>query len=108
MNSNSKALSALCYFSVLFAPFLLPIIVYFVVDDTDVKHHAKRAFMSHLLSVILAFILVVIYFFIFLNTPDQTLSTALLVLLIAVTIIFIIAYAIIFIWNIIQAVKVMR
>ncbi|MGX1901530.1 uncharacterized protein DUF4870 [Thermolongibacillus altinsuensis] len=48
MNSN-KLLSSLCYFSVLFAPFLFPIIVYFVTNDEVVKGHVKKALLSHLI-----------------------------------------------------------
>ncbi|BDG45817.1 MULTISPECIES: DUF4870 domain-containing protein [Parageobacillus] len=46
MNSN-KVLASLCYFSILFAGFVFPIIVYFVTDDQEVKKHAKKAFLSH-------------------------------------------------------------
>lgn len=46
MNS-SKVLASLCYFSILFAGFIFPIIVYFVTDDKEVKKHAKKAFLSH-------------------------------------------------------------
>lgn len=51
-------LSALCYFSVFFAPFILPIVVYFVVEDVEVKRHAKRSLVSHLIpaATILLFI----------------------------------------------------
>ncbi|AGT33430.1 hypothetical protein M493_16080 [Geobacillus genomosp. 3] len=50
--STNKVLAALCYFSVFFAPFLLPIVVYFVVEDMDVKRHAKRSLVSHLIPVL--------------------------------------------------------
>jgi hypothetical protein len=46
VNSN-KVLASLCYFSILFAGFVFPIIVYFVTDDQEVKKHAKKAFLSH-------------------------------------------------------------
>ncbi|ASS98229.1 MULTISPECIES: DUF4870 domain-containing protein [Geobacillus] len=50
--STNKVLSALCYFSVFFAPFILPIVVYFVVEDLEVKRHAKRALVSHLIPAV--------------------------------------------------------
>ncbi|AMX85168.1 hypothetical protein GS3922_00820 [Geobacillus subterraneus] len=50
--STNKVLSALCYFSVFFAPFILPIVTYFVVEDPEVKHHAKRSLVSHLIPAI--------------------------------------------------------
>ncbi|TMU84360.1 DUF4870 domain-containing protein [Bacillus sp. BHET2] len=49
---TNKVLSALCYFSIFFAGFLFPLIVYFVSDDQYVKKDAKAAFLSHLLPVI--------------------------------------------------------
>ncbi|MCC5802097.1 DUF4870 domain-containing protein [Rossellomorea vietnamensis] len=49
---TNKVLSALCYFSIFFAGFLFPLIVYFVSDNPHVKKDAKSAFLSHLLPVI--------------------------------------------------------
>ncbi|WP_064093039.1 DUF4870 domain-containing protein [Rossellomorea aquimaris] len=49
---TNKVLSALCYFSIFFAGFILPIIVYFLSDNPHVKKDAKAAFLSHLLPVI--------------------------------------------------------
>lgn len=51
MDTN-KVLSALCYFSIFFAGFLFPLIVYFLTDNPYVKKGAKAAFLSHLLPVI--------------------------------------------------------
>lgn len=59
---NPKILSALSYFSVLFAPFLLPIIVYFISQDSEVKYHAKKSLISHIIPVILLIILFVSVF----------------------------------------------
>ncbi|KQB92025.1 MULTISPECIES: DUF4870 domain-containing protein [Geobacillus] len=50
--STNKVISSLCYFSIFFAPFILPIVVYFVVEDPGVKHHAKRSLFSHLIPAI--------------------------------------------------------
>ncbi|WP_316572357.1 DUF4870 domain-containing protein [Neobacillus sp. YIM B06451] len=47
-----KILSGLCYFSIFFAPFLFPIVVYFVVDDFITKEHAKKALLSHLIPFV--------------------------------------------------------
>jgi glycopeptide antibiotics resistance protein len=51
-NNNYKLISALCYFSIFFAGFILPIAVYFIVDNREVKDHAKRALLSHLIPLI--------------------------------------------------------
>ncbi|HET7626947.1 MAG TPA: hypothetical protein VFK44_01045 [Bacillales bacterium] len=50
MNLNA-VLASLCYLSVFFAPFLFPIIVYFVVESPDVKQAAKLSFLSHLIPL---------------------------------------------------------
>ncbi len=49
---TNKVLSALCYFSIFFAGFIFPIIVYFISDNPYVKKDAKAAFLSHLLPII--------------------------------------------------------
>lgn len=58
MDTN-KVLSALCYFSIFFAGFLFPIVVYFLSNEMDVKKHAKTALFSHLIPVfsVLVFII---------------------------------------------------
>ncbi|WP_409290342.1 DUF4870 domain-containing protein [Peribacillus sp. SCS-37] len=48
----SKLLSSLSYFSVFFAPFLLPIVIYFVSDDLFVRDNAKKALLSHLIPFV--------------------------------------------------------
>lgn len=62
MNSN-KVLASLCYFSIFFAGFIFPIVVYFVANDPEVKQHAKKAFLSHLIpaATILLFIISAIF-----------------------------------------------
>ena len=68
--SNNKLLSALCYFSVFFSPLLIPVIIYFVTDDHEVKYHAKRSFVSHLVPVV--FLLQDLSFFLFQCFPLPT------------------------------------
>ncbi|SEM90804.1 DUF4870 domain-containing protein [Paenibacillus sp. OV219] len=51
MESN-KIISALCYFSIFFAGFIVPVVIYFVTNDYEVKQHAKRALFSHLIPLI--------------------------------------------------------
>ena len=51
MDTN-KILSSLSYFSIFFAGFLFPLVVFFVTDDKRVKYHAKKAFLSHLLPLV--------------------------------------------------------
>ena len=108
MNSNAKALSGLSYLSIFFLPFFLPIIIFFGSKDVETKRHAKRAFISHLLTIVLSVFLVVIMLFTFLNILDNTLSLTLIIFMFISFILCIIVTAAIFIWNIVQAVKVIR
>lgn len=51
-NTSDKILASLCYFSVFFAPILLPIIVW-IVAKPPVSKHAKRSLMYHILPWVL-------------------------------------------------------
>ncbi|HZG61697.1 MAG TPA: DUF4870 domain-containing protein [Anoxybacillus sp.] len=106
MNAN-KVLSSLCYFSVFFAGFIFPIIVYFVSDDVDVKQHAKKALISHVIPLI-----TVVFFGILAITvgafnqagfPDAIPGIAFLGVIIAAIINFIVI-----IWNIVKGIQVLK
>lgn len=49
---TNRVLAAVSYFSLFFAPFLVPLILYFISTDPYVKEHTRRALLSHLLPVI--------------------------------------------------------
>ncbi|QUW23507.1 DUF4870 domain-containing protein [Sporosarcina sp. Marseille-Q4063] len=59
--TNQKLLSSLCYFSIFFFPLLLPFVIYLVTDEQEVKNHARRAFISHLIPVILLIAGIIIF-----------------------------------------------
>ena len=59
--TNQKLVSSLCYFSVFFFPLLLPFVIYLVTDEQEVKNHARRAFISHLIPVILLIAGIIIF-----------------------------------------------
>lgn len=99
--NEKKILSALCYFSVFFAPFLFPIIVYFVVGP-EVKKHAKKALWSHLIPLIVLF--------------GGAITTIILgvsgwehfaIGLIAIYALFAILALIVLIWNIVKGIQIM-
>ncbi|MCA0991635.1 DUF4870 domain-containing protein [Bacillus hwajinpoensis] len=95
--SVEKVMSSLCYFSVFFAPFLFPIIVYFVVRDEEVSYHAKRSIVSHLLpflTIILALLAVFVM--------DVG------VVIILGFILFSLLNVVVFIWNIVKGIQVLR
>ncbi|PEL08024.1 DUF4870 domain-containing protein [Bacillus sp. AFS017336] len=99
---TNKILSSLCYFSIFFAPFLLPIIVYFVAKDQQIKSHSKRALFSHILPFLTIIILGAISIFTFNTTGDGVSYT-----IIGGFILVCIVNLVVFIWNIVQGIKIL-
>ncbi|HEY9570634.1 hypothetical protein CH76_10925 [Lysinibacillus sp. BF-4] len=106
---NERVLASLSYFSIFFAPFLFPIILYLIVKEEFIKHHAKRALLSHLVPVVFGFILM---FFLLtgslLTEANNSAGTGIaigyvigMIAYFAVTIGF-------FIWNIVQGIRVLK
>jgi hypothetical protein len=101
MMDTRKVLSGLSYFSIFFAGILFPLVVMFASGDNVTKSHAKKAFLSHLIPLIPAPLLL---FAIFndINTinnegiPVFTLVTAGIMVLVSL---------IVTIWNVIKGVK---
>jgi predicted ABC-type exoprotein transport system permease subunit len=97
-----KIISSLCYFSVFFAPFLFPIVVYFVADEHDMKKHAKASFLSHVVPA-LTFLL---FFIVFI--PGMPLSGEIIVgWLFLIMILFCLLSFIIAVWNVVKGIKVL-
>lgn len=97
-----KIISSLCYFSVFFAPFLFPIVVYFVADEHEMKKHAKASFISHLIPA-LTFVL---FFVVFIPgmpvSGDLVFGWALIMM-----ILFGLLSFIIMVWNVVKGIKVL-
>ncbi|MCL1697903.1 MULTISPECIES: DUF4870 domain-containing protein [unclassified Lysinibacillus] len=108
---NQKILSAFSYLSILFAPFIVPLIVYFVAKDSDVKSHSIRALISHLIPVAFGIILFAVFIFSTLTfnnlDPDLGSNKFLIIWLVSFGIYFLVSIGVV-IWNIIQAVRVVR
>src|SRR5699024_1321770 len=51
MMTSDKFLSSLCYFSVFFAPFLFPIMVWILTKD-EVRYHSGKALWTHIVPYI--------------------------------------------------------
>jgi hypothetical protein len=100
---TKRILSALCYFSVMFAGILFPLVAYFASEDLEVKHHAKKALFSHLIPLIpLPLILLSLYFDITRGTgefPILMFSSAMFMVLLSL---------IVLVWNIVKGVKVLN
>ncbi|KGR87045.1 DUF4870 domain-containing protein [Lysinibacillus odysseyi] len=106
MDTN-KGLSALNYFSVFFAPFIVPIIVYFVSSDPEVKRHAMRALLSHIIPIILGIVLFILLFAAGLFGAQGSEDTVFIM-----WVVFVLGYGILYlaitIWNVVQGIKVLR
>ncbi|GLB59824.1 hypothetical protein [Cytobacillus sp. NCCP-133] len=97
-----KVLSALSYFSIMFAGFIFPLIVFFASGDPEVKRHSKSAFLSHLIP------LVPVPFFMFAGVTQFTVNEQDIPVFFLVSVgIAIILSLIVLIWNIIKGVKVL-
>ncbi|RDI41037.1 DUF4870 domain-containing protein [Falsibacillus pallidus] len=103
MESN-KALSALCYFSIFFAGFLLPLIVFFVSSDPEVKKHAKSSFLSHIIPLAaVPFMLAALIFDQQAFQPDGGFPVFIIVSLIVS---FILTVSVV-VWNVYKGIKVL-
>ena len=105
--NNSKTLNALNYFSVFFAPLLVPIIIYFVSPDPEVKRHSIRALLSHVIPFIFGVILVIILFIVgvfSMEVNGDTLFVTWILLMLGYGLL----YLAIVIWNVVQGIKVLR
>ncbi|WP_432352838.1 DUF4870 domain-containing protein [Sporosarcina sp. A2] len=119
---NSKLLSSLSYFSVFFAPLLVPFVIWLVVDNRDVKQHSKRALISHLIPMILLIAATLISFFQFfplrqtsldfMHDPSINTVANPMGFWGAAPILFMMIYGFLFIivliWNVVQGVKVFK
>lgn len=111
---NKKLVSSLCYFSVFIFPLLLPFVIYLVIDDNDVKNHAKRALISHLIPVILLIAGIIIFSFSMFSI-DRRMSTIISggfdfwsVAPFIFTLLYSLLFIIILIWNVFQGVKMLK
>lgn len=100
---TKRVLSSLSYFSVLFAGFIFPLVVFFVSEDSFTKGHAKRAFLSHLIPFIPTPLLAISFYYDITSGTDHfpiyTISCVALMAIIGITIL---------IWNIVRGVKVLK
>ncbi|HBT72224.1 MAG TPA: DUF4870 domain-containing protein [Lysinibacillus sp.] len=105
---NQKILSAFSYLSIFFAPFIVPLIVYIITKDSDVKRHSIRALISHLIPFVFGILFFIVFVFSTFNLdPTSGNNTMLIIWFVSFAIYAIVSLGIV-IWNIIQAVRVIR
>jgi multisubunit Na+/H+ antiporter MnhE subunit len=91
-----KLISSLCYFSIFFAGFIVPLVIYFITNDYEVRHHAKRALVSHILPFFSLFLLLILLL------PRPYISG-----LIVLGVLSAVLYFVVIIWNIIKGIQVL-
>jgi len=97
-----KVLSSLCYFSIFFAGFLFPLIVYFATGDEVTKRHAKKSLLSHLIPLIPTALMVFTILNDIFTMPDR-----ISVITIISMIVLLLTWGFVVIWNIIKGVKIL-
>lgn len=102
---TDKVLAALSYFSILFAGIIFPIVVYFVTKNSNVKSHAKKALLSHLIPLIPIPVFGLIFIIGILNDTGEWMFSAFLFIGVGLSIVL---SLVVLIWNIIKGVKVLQ
>ncbi|WP_042353992.1 DUF4870 domain-containing protein [Bacillus rubiinfantis] len=97
-----KVLSSLCYFSIFFAGFIFPFVVWLASGDGVTKQHAKKAFLSHLIPIIPMIFMIFAIISDAINIQEQ--MPVMTVVSIVVTGL---VWLIMVIWNIIKGIKVL-
>ena len=98
---TSKVLSGLGYLSVLFAGILFPLVLFLATEDKRTKYHAKKAFLSQLITLIpIPFVIITAIFQIGMNPSELPL------LFIGSILLAVIVNLIVAIWNIIKGIQV--
>lgn len=103
MDRNDKIFSSLCYFSIFFAGFLFPLIIYFVTTEEKVKSHAKGALVSHLIPVFTICMAIVTFSGELLGTQSHFPFGGIALLFVSAILSFIIM-----IWNVFKGIQVLQ
>ena len=97
-----KVLSSLCYFSIFFAGFLFPLIVYFASGDEGTKRHAKKSLLSHLIPLIPTALMVFTILNDIFNLHDRVSAFTIISI-----VVLLLKWVVVIIWNIIKGVKIL-
>lgn len=108
--NNNRIISSLCYFSIFFAGFILPLIVFLIVKEKDVQKHAKAALISHLLLYIPSIVGIIIFAIISASNGNATDETVAVFGFGVITLFILLGLFMlaIVIWNIYRGIKVLN
>ncbi|AUJ29942.1 MAG: DUF4870 domain-containing protein [Liquorilactobacillus hordei] len=100
-----KILSSLSYLSIVFAPFIFPLIIWFVcADEPIIRNHAKKSFLLHLLPIFLTLVGVIFVGTTGIITEHAQLTSWTAVLTIGI---ILLVDLIVFIYNIYKGIKIL-
>ncbi|WP_088809390.1 MULTISPECIES: DUF4870 domain-containing protein [Listeria] len=102
--NNHRIVNALSYFSILFAPILVPLFIWVFGEARDVKHHSKVALFTHILPTIGVFLTFCILSLVAVST-DSSHTVGFVAFGVVVTLV--ILTATLFLFNIIQGVRML-
>ncbi|MCY9530295.1 DUF4870 domain-containing protein [Paenibacillus alvei] len=102
---ENKVISALSYWSVLFAPILFPVLAW-IVGDSVTRSHAKRALWTHLIPSIAVIIAVMLFGLIGVSVRDIGVAWGIgAIIAFCVCGVISVYY---FVWNIIKGIQVIN
>lgn len=102
--NNHRIVNALSYFSILFAPILVPLFIWVFGESRDVKHHSKVALFTHILPTLGLFFIFCIFSLVAIST-DSSHTVGFIAFGAVVTLI--ILTVILFLFNLIQGVRML-
>ncbi|EMG26840.1 hypothetical protein X560_2161 [Listeria fleischmannii 1991] len=102
--NNHKIVNALSYFSILFAPVLVPLFIWVFGESRDVKHHSKVALFTHILPTISIFFTFCILSLVAVSTDS---SNTVGFIAFGAVVVLIILTAVLFLFNLIQGVRML-
>ncbi|MBF2600233.1 DUF4870 domain-containing protein [Listeria seeligeri] len=104
--NDHRILNALSYFSIFFAPIIIPVLIWIFAKTDEVTHHAKIALLTHIIPTI-AGIVCFSSFFITSFTQSGILTNLTLMVTAGLFFITIIATAGLFIFNIVRGIQML-
>ncbi|WP_080844051.1 DUF4870 domain-containing protein [Cytobacillus gottheilii] len=100
---TDKILSALSYFSIFFAGFIFPLVLFFATSSESVKEHAKKAFISHIIPLLSVPLLL---FAVFMEPTFTAGANEIPFFFLGSLLVSLLLSFIVVIWNIIKGIKV--
>ncbi|AHI56690.1 hypothetical protein ACP0AK_08890 [Listeria ivanovii] len=102
--NDHRILNALSYFSIFFAPIIIPTLVWIFAKTDEVTHHAKVALLTHVIPTITGFICFSTIFFTSLTSISTNLTLIVTICLFFFMVITMVGF---FIFNIVRGIQML-